>query len=142
MKPFDQELFDRDDSAQFFVIDWLKTLNIEAWMNPDKYGIDLLGKSDLGDFEIEVEVKQSWSGPRFPFKTIHYSARKTKFLKQGVNLRFVTLNKEWTHAAVVRGEQLLNAKVIEKDTIYTIGEQFLEIPAKEIQFYATNCEDW
>jgi hypothetical protein len=142
VKQFDSELYERDDSAKFFVIDWLRTLNIEAWVNPDQYGIDLLGTSELGDFEIEVEVKHNWSGPRFPFKTIHYSARKTKFLKEGVNLRFVTLNKEWTHAAVVRGEQLLSAKVIEKDTIYTSAESFLEIPAKEIQFYATNHEDW
>ena len=138
MKPFDQSLYDRDDAAKYFVIDWLKTLGIEARVNPDDYGIDLLGTGPLGNYEIEVEVKQNWSGKSFPFETLHYSARKTKFLKDGVNLRFVTLNKEWTYAAVVSGEQLASAQVIKKNTIYTTDESFLEIPIRDIQFRSTN----
>jgi hypothetical protein len=142
MKPFDQELYDRDDAAKYFVIDWLKAIHIDARVNPDPYGIDLLATSDSGDYEIEVEVKQNWSGWRFPFQTLHYSARKYKFLRDEVQTRFITLNKEWTYAAVVKGEALRSAQAIKKNTIYTNDELFIEIPLDQIDFYKTNDEDW
>ena len=135
MKAFDKDLYDRDDNAKHIVIEWLATLGIEAWVNPDQYGIDLLGKGELGDYQIEVEVKQNWSGERFPFKTIHYSARKLKFIVPNTNLRFVTLNKEWTHACVVSGEALEQAKKIEKNTRYTTDESFIEIPISKTRIY-------
>ncbi len=142
MKPFDPQLYERDDIAKFFVIDWLRAINIEAKVNPDPYGIDLLATSSNGDYQIEVEVKQNWSGWRFPFQTLHYSARKAKFLKDGIQTRFITLNKEWTYAAVVNGESFRSAQKIKKDTIYTNNELFIEIPLNEIDFYKTNDEDW
>jgi hypothetical protein len=138
MKPFDQQLYDRDDAAKYFVIDWLKTLDIHARVNPDPYGIDLLATGPLGEYEIEVEVKQSWSGHRFPYSSLHFAGRKDKFIRDGINLRFVTLNKEWTYAAIVSGEQLSSAQVIKKNTIYTTDESFIEIPAHQIQIRATN----
>ncbi len=138
VKPFDQELYDRDDAAKYFVIDWLKDLDIQARVNPDPYGIDLLATGPLGDYEIEVEVKQSWTGYRFPYQSLHFAGRKTKFIRDGINPRFVTLNREWTYAAIVSGEQLSSAQVIKKDTIYTSNESFIEIPVSDIQFRATN----
>lgn len=135
MKAFDKDLYDRDDNAKHIVIEWLQTLGVTAWVNPDQYGIDLLGTGELGDYQIEVEVKQNWSGERFPFKTIHYSARKLKFIVPNTNLRFVTLNKEWTHACVVHGEALEQAKKIEKNTRYTTEESFLEIPISKTRIY-------
>ena len=141
MKPFDQELYDRDDAAKYFVIDWLETLGIQARVNPDPYGIDLLANGPLGEYEIEVEVKQSWSGHRFPYESLHFAGRKAKFIRDGINLRFVTLNKEWTYAAIVSGEQLSSAQVIKKNTIYTTDEAFIEIPADQIQIRATN-QSW
>lgn len=135
MKPFDKELYDRDDNAKHIVIEWLETLGVRAWVNPDQYGIDLLGEGELGDYQIEVEVKQNWSGERFPYNSIHYSARKLKFIVPNTNLRFVTLNKEWTHACVVSGEALEQAKKIEKNTRYTSDESFIEIPIAKTRIY-------
>ncbi len=138
MKPFDQELYDRDDGAKHFVIDWLKIHGITARVNPDDFGIDLLGQGQLGDYEIEIEVKQGWSGEYFPYPTLHYASRKMKFVKPNVNLRFITLNKEWTYAAVVKGEDLIAAKIVQKDTIYTKGEYFIEVPIADVKIYRTH----
>lgn len=138
MKPFDQELYNRDDGAKYFVIDWLKIQGIAAWVNPDDYGIDLIGRGELGVYEIEVEVKQGWSGEYFPYPTLHYAARKMKFVKPDVNLRFITLNKEWTYAAVTKGVDLEQAKIVQKDTIYTQGEYFIEVPVSAVKIYRTH----
>ena len=135
MKPFDSDLYERDDNAKYIVIDWLATKDINAIVNPDEYGIDLLGEGHLGNYGIEVEVKQNWSGAKFPFPTIHYSARKKKFIDAAENIRFVTLNKEWTHLCAVSGETLRQAKIVTKDTKYTKAEEFIEIPIEQTRIY-------
>lgn len=134
MKPFDPELYARDDLAKFVVIDWLKTFDITAHVNPDDYGIDLLGYRGTEQFEIEVEVKHAWSGWSFPFDTIHYSARKLKFLDTKATVKFITLNHEWSHCAVVEGEDLGSSQIVEKKTIYTELEEFIEVPVSRIKW--------
>lgn len=134
MKPFDQELYDKDDNAKFVVIDYLATLGIQARVNPDPYGIDLLADWFGDAYEIEVEVKHNWSGAEFPFDSLHYSARKTKFLNPNAKVRFVTLNHEWTHAGIVTGDDLLASKIVEKKTKYTEAESFLEVPVNKVRW--------
>ncbi len=134
MKPFDQDLYDKDDNAKFVVIDYLSTLGIQARVNPDPYGIDLLADWYGDAYEIEVEVKHNWSGAEFPFDSLHYSARKVKFLNQNAHVRFITLNNEWTHAAVVNGKDLLTCKIVEKKTKYTEQESFIEVPLDKVRW--------
>ena len=134
MKPFDSELYDRDDHAKHVVIEWLKTYDITARVNPDDYGIDLLGYRDNESYEIEVEVKHSWKGRRFPFESLHYSARKLKFLNTTASVKFITLNHEWTRCAVVDGDDLSSAQIVKKKTKYTDLEEFIEIPRHQIKW--------
>jgi len=134
MKPFDQDLYDADDAAKHVVIKYLAQHNIIARVNPDPYGIDLLADRDGEPYEIEVEVKHNWSGPSFPFSSLHYSSRKTKFLNPKANVKFITLNHEWTHAGVVDGHDLLSSKTIEKKTKYTETESFIEVPASKVRW--------
>lgn len=133
-KPFDQELFDADDLAKHHVIDYLGQHGIVARVNPDEYGIDLLADKNGKAYEVEVEVKHNWSGASFPFRSLHYSARKTKFLNSAAEIKFITLNHEWTHAAIVDGDDLRAAKVVEKKTKYTQAESFLEIPVEKVRW--------
>lgn len=122
-KPFSQDLHDANDpEARDVVIKALERRGIEAHENPDIYGIDLL--SDFRSYE--VEVKKAWSGTEFPFQTVHISARKLKFAEPGN--RFVMLNAEMTHALVFKGEDVRDARVITKSTIYTENEKFIELP--------------
>ena len=41
------------------------------------------------------------------------------------------LNDERTHALMISGHQFLSALVVEKDTIYSIKEQFVAIPCAQ-----------
>lgn len=134
MKPFDPALYAKDDLAKFIVIDWLETFGIKARVNPDDYGIDLVGSRGAELFEIEVEVKHNWLGRTFPFDTIHYSARKLKFLDSPATVKFITLNHEWSHCAVVDGADLDSSQIVEKKTIYTEAEKFIEVPITKVKW--------
>jgi hypothetical protein len=131
-KPFSESLYNADDNAKDQFIDWLKGKGWSAWVNPDQYGIDVLAVDLEGDeHQFEVEVKHNWKGPRFQYSTLHYSGRKTKFLKTPENTAFVTLNHERTHALIAPGVVLAESKIITKDTIYTNNEKFIEVEASK-----------
>jgi hypothetical protein len=134
LKPFDQKLYDENDLAKHIVIDWLETFGIRAKVNPDDYGIDLLGDKDGKLYEIEVEVKHNWKGREFPFDTLHYPARKLKFLHTHAEVKFVTLNHTWRYAAVVDGRDLITCRKIKKKTSLTPEEEFIEVPRELIKF--------
>lgn len=127
-KKFDQDLYNRNDDAKHVVIKWLSTQGYDAHVNPDDYGIDLLAFNPETRYEcqFEVEVKHNWSGPSFPFDTIHIPARKLKFVSP--TAYFVMLNHERTHLLLFRSERLANAPIVTKTTTYTAREEFVEIP--------------
>ena len=133
-KPFDQTLYDADDSAKHLVIKWLRSRNVVAFVNPDQYGIDLLGRYKGADYAFEVEVKHNWRGFDFPYQTIHYSARKRKFVLPDVKTFFVTLNHERTRLLLVGSNDFMAGKLVSKDTIYTTSEWFVEIPIHRVIF--------
>lgn len=128
-KPFSQELYDRDDAAKEFVIDYFTIRHgFVVYVNPDPYGIDLIVENERGRFELEVEVKHNWKGDKFPYKTIHFAARKLKFAENPERVNFIMLNDDWTYGMVIDGETFASSPVIVKDTIYTTRERFIEIP--------------
>jgi hypothetical protein len=124
MKPFSQQIYDADDHAKHKVIAWLAKRGIEAQVNPDDYGIDLIEVN--GDRAWEVEVKHSWSGHFFPFQTVHIPTRKLKFAKP--HHFFAILNHEHSHALFVKGELAANSAIINKDTSLTRAEDFMQVP--------------
>ena len=125
-KVFDRNLYNTDDSVKETLLDWLHSKDIEAEINPDQYGIDLLSNWMGEDTGIEVEVKHNWKGPEFPYKSVHFASRKYKFLDTTKHVRFVMFNHERTHMLIVDGKEF--KKLITKNTIYTDGEAFFEIP--------------
>ena len=127
MKPFDQALYDVDDKAKFIVINWLNALGFQAEVNPDQYGIDVLATKQNKKYAFEVEVKHNWSGKQFPYGTVHFSARKQKFLHGTEETFFIMLNNELTHAIIVTGQNLSVSPTISKDTKYTSKESFISI---------------
>ena len=127
-KPFDETHYEADDSAKFVVIEWLRRRGYRAAVNEDRFGVDVIAERCREQYHIEVEVKHAWSGLRFPFPTLHYSARKLKFALSDAPTFFFTLNDERSHALVVSGHRLLQADIITKNTIYTNEEQFMSIP--------------
>jgi hypothetical protein len=61
-KPFDPVLYEADDNAKFIVIRWLEQNGFAAWVNPDQYGIDVLGERDGDQYCFAVQVKHNWQG--------------------------------------------------------------------------------
>jgi hypothetical protein len=135
-KPFDSGLYEADDNAKFDVIDWLETNEYTAWVNPDQYGIDVLAEKDLLDYGFEVEVKHNWKGEDFPFSSVHFSARKKKFIAP--NHFFTMLNHERSLILVVDGPTLFRSSVLSKETKYTTDEQFISVPVKSCGIFRLN----
>jgi hypothetical protein len=134
-KPFSPKLYANDDSAKDLVIEWLKSQDYKAWVNPDQYGIDVLAVDPYGDeFQIEVEVKHNWKGKYFGFDGVHFSGRKRKFAKPDYFTKFIMLNHERTHALIVNGADFCESPIITKSTIYTENEQFVEVPVSKCTF--------
>lgn len=133
-KKFDQGLYDKDDAAKFFVIDFFtQRYGFLVYVNPDQYGIDLIVENERGTFELEVEVKHNWKGPKFPYQTIHFADRKLKFAQNPDNVHFITLNDDWTYAILIDGPTFASSPIIKKDTIYTKNERFVEVPINKGQ---------
>lgn len=125
-KPFDRNLYNADDSVKDIFVDWLRSQGFKAKINPDKYGIDVLCDWLGPDTGVEVEVKHNWKGANFPFKSVHFASRKYKFLEANNHVRFVMFNHDRTHILIVEAKEF--NKIVTKDTIYTSGESFFEIP--------------
>lgn len=126
-KPFSQQHYDEDDWAKYQIIEWLESKGYEAWVNPDKFGIDILATRWGRQFAFEVEVKHNWRGKYFPYEQIHFSARKRKFVVLDVETWFVMLNHERTHALLIDGEHILAAPIANKDTKYSQNEAFVSV---------------
>lgn len=126
-KVFSQEHYEQDDWAKYQMIEWLERKGYEAWVNPDKFGIDILATRWGRPFQFEVEVKHSWHGRLFPFEVIHFSARKRKFVSLDAETWFIMLNHERTHALFVDGEHFFHAPLRNKNTKYSQNEAFVEI---------------
>ncbi len=128
-KPFDSVLYEADDNAKFIVIGWLERNGFVAWVNPDQYGIDVLAERDGDQYGFEVEVKHNWQGEKFPYSTVHFSARKQKFI--GWNHFFTMLNDERSCVLVVDENVLRSADVVNKATKYTSDELFIAVPLSQ-----------
>ena len=125
-KPFSQDLYNKNDDAKQIIIDHLKSLGFEAFVNPDDYGIDIVyHKDSMQKKYCEVEVKHNWKGSKFPFNTVHLPGRKLKFAKE--DSLFAMLNHERTHVMIIPGALVSQSKIVVKDTIYTKAEEFIEV---------------
>jgi hypothetical protein len=126
-KVFSQEHYEQDDWAKYQIIEWLERNGYSAWVNPDRFGIDVLATRWGRQFQFEVEVKHNWRGQFFPYEQIHFSARKRKFVSLDAETWFVMLNHERTHALFIDGEHFIAAPIANKDTKYSQNEAFVEI---------------
>lgn len=131
-KPFDTTQYDQDDNAKDQIIKYLESKGFTAWVNPDKYGIDVLATKMGLDCKFEVEVKHNWTTTNFPFDTVHFSARKLKFVSDYT--WFVMLNSPRTQSLFVKGEVILAAPIITKDTKFTTSEQFVSVSRFDCEY--------
>jgi hypothetical protein len=136
-KPFSNAQYDADDDAKHLVAAYIaKEWAIQnVHVNPHQYGIDLLGDDNGQRIGIEVEVKHNWSGPNFPFSTVHFSARKTKFLAECPEVFFCMVNHERTHMIAVSSASFHESKLVHKNTKVSQGEWFIQLPLSRFDTY-------
>lgn len=139
-KKFSKSLHTKNDNAKLLVIKWLESQQYKARVNPDPYGIDVLAEKKGIKYRYEVEVKHNWTTDDFPFDTIHFSARKRKYVAE--NSFFVMLNSKRTMMLVVGYDVLKRAKIVTKSTIYTTSEQFIEVPVSACTIYPIEESTW
>ena len=129
-KAFDAKLYEADNPAIHDAIAYLESIDWLAFENPDRYGIDVIAINPHGDaWHVEVEVKHNWQGYEFPYKSVHFSARKIKFAYQ--NSLFIMFNNDRTAALAVRGSVVAKCPKVVKKTLYTELEEFIEVPIKK-----------
>jgi len=111
-KQFDAVQYAADDPAKHTVIAWLRSNRIEACVNPDQFGIDILASRNSDKFEIEVEVKHNWKGKHYPFDTVHISSRKEITSARTQSLCLVS--NSWLRRSLSRTRPAPRAKVFER----------------------------
>lgn len=140
-KPFSKSLHDANDEiAKEKGISFLQNLSNKTVIeNPDRYGIDLLMLGCKGSVigSADVEIKHTWRGERFSFKTIHLPYRKKKFVKE--NSFFLIFNKDLSYVAILTDKDILNSDVKKLKNKYSkSGEElFFDIEFDKICVYKT-----
>jgi hypothetical protein len=134
MKPFSAELHSKHDvPAREKLIQILEGTPYEIRENPNKYDTDLQvflnGKYYCG---IEVEVKDVWRGPEFPFPDIQFLGRKRK--QANKNMVFVLFNSDLSCHLAIRGDRLL-----EKGSNRKLANKFSN--GNEEDFFAVSKDD-
>ena len=140
-KKFDQKLHDKyDHCARSIVSSFIcsQRYGIVVMANPDMYGPDLIIEDEAEDevYYGECEIKNNWSGAKFPFKTVQFPLRKQKFMKLDKKCYFFMLNKEKTYVLTVDGKDILKSPVKEvKNKYIPNGEMFFQVPIERTKIY-------
>jgi hypothetical protein len=140
-KIFDQKLFEENDQpARDVIKKFYGHLGIVLVDNPSIFGVDLVGQGS--NICVEVERRLVWDKDEFPYDTINFLKRKTKFI----------INPSYTicEYAIV-SSNLNRVGIIDRDRVMAIisskpskqvrnrfveeGEQFYEIPKDQFAWF-------
>ena len=130
-KTFDENLYDRHDGAKNSVLKWLLSKGYNAFVNPDKYGPDLIvgNDSEYEFFYVEVMQKMGWKGENFPFPDLNIEERKQKFMALEKPVIFAIVNAEETYAVMASGRDVCGCpKVQVRNKNISSGELFFKVP--------------
>lgn len=127
-KPFSNDLYlEHDAEAKIKAIEFYKTLGISLSVNPNMYGVDLIGD----DVNVEVEHKVCWTDDII--SPVYIFARKYK-MKTG-KTEFFIFNKDYTKAMIIKEKSLIYPdRLILQKNKYMDEEAAYEIPLNEIEY--------
>jgi hypothetical protein len=132
------------DIVKNLIIEHLECKGYVAYINPDKYGIDLLARKNGHLFYFEIEVKNwSFTGQHdFPFETVHFTNRKKKF---GNDFHYIIINKENTYALIADSRQIFRPENLIIKQVNRNGlnadEQFYSLPKDKVRFFKLAKKD-
>lgn len=106
------------------------------WDPYGQYDCDLAVDTADGRWHIEVEVRPDcWLNGRWKYPTIHFLERKTKYLKHD-NFYLWALDETMTHAVIIPGSVVREAKKIHVPNKYAKGELYYDIPIEQCAYRA------
>ena len=112
-------------------------LGITILENPDQYGVDMyLVKNEKIIGYVECEIKLVWQSLVFPYDSIQFPERKTKFAVLDRPTIFCMLNSMRNRMLCVGSKDLLSSPLVEVPNKYK-GEKelFYQVPLKCARFY-------
>ena len=143
-KKFDKKLYRENDRiARILSKEFLRfKFDVEAVDNPDKYGPDLLvlENSDLQHY-VECEVKHSWDSEDFPFDSVQFPERKSKFIYLTKPTLFLMYNSDKTQVIMTSSLEMRRSPLIEvSNKFVNKGEYFYQIPLKSVKIFKLPTE--
>jgi len=99
-------------------------------------------KTDVEMFRLEMELRFSWKGFDFPYKTVTIPYRKKKSLEEDIQIFYMVLNEFGNEILITTKDNILNSNKISKDTIYTKGEEFFDVDLNKFQKGFDNLIDY
>ena len=142
-KLFSQKLCNQyDEPARTFLKSVYKDLGIVARDNIDKYGIDLiLFKDGIKIGYAEVETCAGWTGPVYPFKTVHVPIRKAKFFNLDMPSQFWVISNTFTRGLHIDGEKILASPIIIVPNKYVLSnEKFFDVELKSMSMISKGLQ--
>ena len=125
MTVWSQQRHDESIWAQDLFVDILNyKTERNAKVNDNIYGIDVV----TDEYDFEVEIKHNWVGSEFIYDTMHYAARKRKFITP--RSFFVTFNSDATRYFITHSSALKDQNIIMKDTKFSTLEPFIVVPVR------------
>lgn len=99
-----------------------------------QYEVDLAVDGPDGRMHMEVEVRPDcWLNGRWRYPTVHFLERKTKYLKHD-NFYLWALDETMTHALVIPGHVVRDAKKVHVPNKYAQGEMYYDIPVEQCAY--------
>ena len=137
-KPFDEgHLSLYDAKARKAVKAFLRDRGHHCWDNQDKYGPDIK-VANMGlrpPLYVEVEIKNHWGNDKFPYATMHIAGRKLHWITGEDKVVFCILNHDASQMWACANSRMSGARLIQKDTLFTAGEWYIEVPTTFGHFY-------
>lgn len=139
-KQFSNKLFNEHDSkARAKAIEFFANNGLKAKPNNNEFGVDLLvvDANDALLYFVEVEVKNNWNAPAFPFDTLNIPERKGKYATMYKNRMFwFVFSKDLSRMLLVTTEALKHAKLVEvSNKFVAAGELFYQVPVEKCELY-------
>jgi hypothetical protein len=137
-KPFSKSLYQKNDpSSRKLVKEFFAERGVVIQDHPNQYDIDLM--SEDGTVRVEVEHRNNWDEPKFPYDEVNVPERKAKFFEKG-NTHYVILSKDYTHLGFISADKIQGFMkpeyLKESSNKYVRAEEFFyKIPQKEFEFY-------
>lgn len=99
---------------------------------------DFIVHKNGSDYKIEVEISARWNTLAFPYDTMSVPFRK-KDSKADIYIR---MNANGSSLFACPMKQVFKSPVITKNTCYTTGEKFFNVPVKDLILYTVEDGIW